>query len=44
MEYIYLNRKRKLEAKLTQYSGSIETTAFIFKQSIPIHPSVNLSK
>ena len=43
MEYIYLNWKRKLEAKLTQYSSSsIESTAFIFKQSIPIHRSGNL--
>jgi len=32
MEHVYLNRKRKLEAKPTHCSSSIHPTAFIFKQ------------
>jgi hypothetical protein len=37
-------KRRKLDAKLTQCSSSIHPTAIIFKQSIPTHRTVNLSK
>jgi hypothetical protein len=46
IKHIYLNWKKKSEAKIAQCSSSLQPTVYIFvsRQNIPIHQSGNLSK